>query len=329
MTEYEEEYTLKEAAEKVGVEYDRLRKAATQHRLVTRKKGHIHLVTISEVHRFLRRQTPDTPERGAPTMSKAVVFAVSTAKGGVGKTTTTLNLGAALAETGRRILLVDFDSQGNLTLNAGIDAISLKYTVTEAMRQYLTTYMPKIEPAILRTPFGFDIVPSNIRLAAMHAELLGKSRNEYVLSKLLTTVKAQYDIIIIDTLTALDILLRNALAAADHIIIPHEPEPNSAEAVRLMLREIGEIRMSEVNPQLTIAGILLAQVDERLTLHRDAIAATRREFGKNTTVFATTIPKRVGFSEAQAMRKPVLVYKPKSDEAESYRKLAQEVMRGM
>ncbi len=350
---------LRQAADQTGVQYHRLRKAAGDGRLPAQKMGNQYVVLVSEVQRFLqqgdrRRRFPDgleddiTPysfsashaaaarETTGPqvvkvskgdSMALARVITITAPKGGTGKTTTTLNLGAALAELGYRVLLVDCDPQGNLTLSAGIEASQLKNSLDSAIKHYLATFTPQIEPVIIQAPVGLDVVPSNIRLAGTADEMLINSQGVWVLQKLLRSVRSRYDFILIDTLPSLGVLVKNALVAAQEIIIPHESEPLSTEAVAMMLKQVDIIKRSELNSELKIAGILLTKVTKS-KLHREVVDFTRDEFGKQVRVFNTIIERSVQFAEAQGLHKTILAYKPKDKGAQAYRNLAQELLYG-
>lgn len=349
---------LRLAADQTGVQYHRLRKAAGDGRLPAQKMGNQYMVRLSEVLRFLqqgdrRRRFPPglqdlalsprlagqvaatrettgpqagKPNKGEP-MALARIITITAPKGGTGKTTTTLNLGAALAELGYRVLLVDCDPQGNLTLSAGLEASQLKNSLDSAIKQYLATFTPQLEPVIIKAPVGLDIVPSNIRLAGTADEMLINSQGVWVLQKLLRSVRTRYDFILIDTLPSLGVLVKNALVAAQEIIIPHESEPLSTEAVAMMLKQVDIIRRSELNSDLKIAGILLTKVTKS-KLHREVVDFTRDEFGKQVRVFDTIIERSVQFAEAQGLRKTMLAYKPKDKGAQAYRNLAQELLYG-
>lgn len=346
---------LRQAADTTGVQYHRLRKAAGDGRLAAQKMGNQYVVLLSDVQRFLkqgdrRRRSTDTadsavapkilaatpaetiiqqsgPAVSPEPMKLARVITITAPKGGTGKTTTTLNLGAALAELGYRVLLVDCDPQGNLTLSAGIEASQLKHSLDSAIKHYMATYTPQIEPTIIEAPVGLDVVPSNIRLAGTADEMLINSQGVWVLQKLLRSVRQTYDFILIDTLPSLGVLVKNSLVAAQELIIPHETEPLSTEAVAMMLKQVDIIRRSELNSDLKIAGILLTKVTKS-KVHREVIDFTRDEFGKHVRVFNTVIERSIQFAEAQGLHKTILSYKPKDKGAQAYRNLAQELLYG-
>lgn len=258
----------------------------------------------------------------------ARILAVAVPKGGTGKTTTTLNLGAALAEQGKRVLLVDFDPQGSLTVACGVRANEVEHTIHSAMKYFLATYESQIDLAIRPTPAGVDLVPANIRLNLANAELTIATQGELVLQKLLAPIADRYDAILIDTLPYLGILVVNALVAAHEVLIPLEAEYLAAESVALMLEQIQFMRRSGLNPNLSVCGILLTQVDARTVLSRQVIEYARKEFGTRVPVFETIVKRSVRFPESQAYHQPILQYEPNGDGARAYRALAAEVWNG-
>ncbi|MDQ5852563.1 MAG: ParA family protein, partial [Chloroflexota bacterium] len=270
-------------------------------------------------------QPLSAPALSASGDAMARIIAVAVPKGGTGKTTTTLNLGAALSEQGKRVLLVDFDPQGSLTLALGVRAHELEHTIHSAMKYFLATYEPQLELAIQPTSVGVDLVPANIRLNLANSELTVATQGELVLQKLLAPVAARYDAILIDTLPYLGILVVNALVAAQELLIPLEAEYLATESVALMLEQIQFMRRSGLNPNLTVCGILLTQVDSRTVLNRQVVEFTRKEFGSRVPVFETVIKRSVRFPESQASGQSILQYDPNGEGARAYRALAEEV----
>ena len=328
----EPEVPLKVAAQHFGVKLDRLRRAAWDGRLDARLLGNQYVVTLAAVERFLaasgRPQPLSAPALSASGDAMARIIAVAVPKGGTGKTTTTLNLGAALSEQGKRVLLVDFDPQGSLTLALGVRAHELEHTIHSAMKYFLATYEPQLELAIQPTSVGVDLVPANIRLNLANSELTVATQGELVLQKLLAPVAARYDAILIDTLPYLGILVVNALVAAQELLIPLEAEYLATESVALMLEQIQFMRRSGLNPNLTVCGILLTQVDSRTVLNRQVVEFTRKEFGSRVPVFETVIKRSVRFPESQSQHVPILQYERNGEGARAYRAVAEEVLRG-
>ena len=257
----------------------------------------------------------------------ARIIAVAVPKGGTGKTTTTVNLGAALAAQGQRVLLVDFDPQGNLTQALGLRPADLEHTVYSAIKYFLTRYEPQLELAIHPTAAGVDLVPTSARLNLANDELAVAIQREFVLQKLLAPLATRYDVILIDTLPYLGVLVVNALAAAHEVLIPLQAEYLATESVSLMLDQIQVMRRSGLNPNLAITGILLTMTDQRTVISREAIEHARHTFGGRVRVFDTLIKRSVRFPESQASHQTILQYEPNGEGARAYRALAEEVLR--
>jgi len=326
----EEPIPLKDAAQQFGVKLDRLRRAAWDGRLDARQLGNQWIVAPSEVARFLRdggRQRAPLgramPREGA-TMTRIISVAVP--KGGTGKTTTTINLGAALAEQGQRVLLVDFDPQGNLTQALGLRPGDLEHTVYSAIKYFLTRYEPQLDLAIRPTANGVDVVPASARLNLANDELAVAMQREYVLQKLIAPIAPRYDFILIDTLPYLGVLVVNALVAAHEIVIPLQAEYLATESVALILEQVQLMRRSGLNPNLTITGILLTMVDQRTVINREAVEYARKTFGSQVNVFETMIKRSVRFPESQASHQSIIQYEPHGEGARAYRALAAEVL---
>ncbi len=322
--------TLKRAAELFDVHVDRLRRAAHESRLITERKGHERLVRPSEVQRFLReggrapQVIPVAPHAG----HKARIIAVAIVKGGTGKTTTTLNLGAALAEEGKRILLIDLDPQCSLSLALGVNVQDIQATVHSAMVDFLATFEPHLERAIIATDIGVDLVPSSIRLGRLDKELNFATQKEFVLQKLLRPLVSLYDYIVIDTMPATNNLLTNALAAAHDVLIPHEPQYLSVESLAMTLEDIDQVRRSGLNPSLSILGIVITKAKPNTTLHREVIEFTIGEYSRRARVLDLVIRDSVKFGESQTRHQSILQYQPNSDGAQAYRALAKEILNG-
>jgi len=326
----EEPIPLQDAAKLFGVKVDRLRRAAWDGRLAARMVGNQWLVLPSEVERFLRdggrHRAPDP--RPAPREGDAMarIIAVAVPKGGTGKTTTTINLGAALAEQGQRVLLVDFDPQGNLTQALGLRPGDLDHTVYNAIKYFLTRFESQLDLAIRPTEAGVDLVPTSARLNLANDELAVAIQREYVLQKLLAPLMPRYDVILIDTLPYLGVLVVNALAAAHEVLIPLQAEYLATESVSLIIDQVQLMRRSGLNANLSIAGVLLTMVDPRTVLHREAVEYARRELGNHLRIFDTVIKRSVRFPESQASHQTILQYEPHGEGARAYRALAEEVL---
>ncbi|GAC1543980.1 MAG: ParA family protein [Herpetosiphon sp.] len=330
----EELVTIKEAAARYGASYDRLRRAAWDGRLETKGTGHARLVAPSEVERFLQAGRGKEAPKLAPLKQQEVplgrIMTVAILKGGTAKTTTTMNLGAAFAERGLRVLLIDNDHQCSLTRTLGIEPADLDpaHTLYGAMQTYMNSRKATLCNMIISTSIGVDLVPAHIRLSRTDKELQLTSRREYVLQQLLAPVSPLYDIVLIDTMPTNNNLVFNALVAAHEVLIPLEPEPIAIEALSLTLDEVQEVRDTGLNPELRIAGVLLTQVDIRLVVHRDLMDNIRGDFGAELPVFETFIRRSPRFPESQARKQSIFQYDSAGAGATAYRALAEEISRG-
>ncbi|MDP9315452.1 MAG: AAA family ATPase [Chloroflexota bacterium] len=331
---HEELLTIKEAAHRYGVSYDRLRRAAWDGRLETRGTGHARLVAPAEVERFIamgrRKETPALPPLRRENGPLGRVIAVAILKGGTAKTTTTMSLGAAFSERGLRVLLIDNDHQCSLTRALGIEPMELDpaRTLYGAMQTFMGTRKATLDQVILSTQANVDLVPAHIRLSRTDKELQLTARREYVLRQLLAPVAPQYDVVLIDTMPTNNNLVFNALVAAHELLIPLEPEPIAIEALSLTLDEVAEVRETGLNPDLQIAGVLMTQVDARLVVHRDLMDNIRADFGQELPIFEAYIRRSPRFPESQAHKQTIFQYDPSGTGAAAYRALAEELGRG-
>lgn len=247
----------------------------------------------------------------------AKTIAVVNQKGGVGKTTTCVNLTAALSDMGKRILLCDFDPQANSTSGIGVDK-----AVSGGVYQVMTGSVPP-EQAILHTPYG-DILASNAALAGAGIELIGMERREFLLKSALAGVSERYDFIFIDCPPSLELLTLNALCAADRILVPVQAEYFALEGLSDLMNTIRLVRRS-LNPRLELEGVLLTMYDGRTNLAMQVAREVKRYFpGK---VYATVIPRNVRLSEAPSHGEPVTKYDPICKGARAYTELAEEFLR--
>ncbi|MFD1719234.1 ParA family protein [Georgenia deserti] len=250
----------------------------------------------------------------------ARVIAMCNQKGGVGKTTTTINLGAALADYGRKVLLVDFDPQGAASAGLGVNAHELDRTIYNLLME------PKsdIRDIIMSTGIdGLDLAPANIDLSAAEVQLVSEVAREQALARVLRPILDDYDVVLIDCQPSLGLLTVNALTAAHGVIIPLEAEFFALRGVALLVESIERVQ-ERINPRLRIDGILATMVDLRTLHSREVLDRIREAFGD--TVFTTLISRTVKFPDASVATEPITSYAPNHPGAEAYRRLARELV---
>jgi chromosome partitioning protein len=265
-----------------------------------------------------RPHFPDPPQ--LDTHGPARVLAMCNQKGGVGKTTTTINLGAALAEQGRRVLLLDFDPQGALSVGLGVNPLQLDRTVYDLLLERDV----QVEDVLLMTDVpGMDLIPSNIDLSAAEVQLVNEVAREQTLRRALAPVLPDYDVVLIDCQPSLGLLTVNALTASQGVVIPLECEYFALRGVALLIQTIEKVR-ERLNPELEVEGILATMYDAR-TLHgREVLARVVDAFGDR--VFHTVINRTVRFPETTVAGEPITTYAPSSGGAAAYRELARELL---
>ncbi|HEV7654402.1 MAG TPA: ParA family protein [Mycobacteriales bacterium] len=268
-----------------------------------------------------QRRPRHTPEpEPLQSHGPARVVALCNQKGGVGKTTSTINLGAALTEYGRRVLLVDFDPQGALSVGLGIQPHQLDRTIYDVLMESSVT----LDDVLLKTNVpGMDLVPSNIDLSAAEVQLVNEVAREQTLARALAPALPDYDIVLIDCQPSLGLLTVNALTAADEVLIPLECEFFSLRGVALLIDTIEKVR-ERLNPRLHIEGILATMYDARTVHGREVFARVVEAFGD--TVFDTVITRTVRFPETTVAGEPITTWAPSSSGAQQYRALAKEVL---
>ena len=247
----------------------------------------------------------------------AKILAVVNQKGGVGKTTTCVNLAAGLYEAGKRVLLCDFDPQANATSGMGVDK-----TVSKGIYHVVIGEVPAAE-AVVHTRFG-DVLPSNKALAGAGIELIGMEQREFLLRNALNSLRDQYDFILIDCPPSLELLTLNALCAADAILVPVQGEYYALEGLSDLMNTVRLVRRS-LNPKLELEGVLLTMFDGRTNLALQVAEEVKHYFpGK---VYGTVIPRNVRLSEAPSHGKPIMAYDRTSRGAEAYTALAAEFLK--
>jgi chromosome partitioning protein len=267
------------------------------------------------------RPWPDLPTPSPLTEhGPALIIAMCNQKGGVGKTTTTINLGAALAELGRDVLLVDFDPQGSLSVGLGVNP----HTLSASIYNLLLSRDTSIDDVIDKTNVpGLDILPSNIDLAAAEIQLVSEVAREQTLVRLLDSVRSRYDAILIDCPPSLGLLTINALTAADRVIMPLECEFFALRGIALLTDTIAKVQ-DRLNQRLEILGILGTMYDPRTLHSREVLERVVEAFGEQ--VFHTVIRRTVKFPETTVAGEPITTYAPTSPGAEAHRNLAREVL---
>lgn len=250
----------------------------------------------------------------------ARVIALCNQKGGVGKTTTTINLGAALAEYGRRVLIVDFDPQGAASAGLGINALDLETTVYTLITRPRTD----VHRAVVATKVpGLDLIPANIDLSAAEVQLVNEVAREGTLARALRGVTDEYDVVLVDCQPSLGLLTVNALTAAHGVIVPVETEFFALRGVALLVDTIETVR-DRINPQLRIDGIVATMVDTRTLHSKEVLERLSEAFGD--LVYDTKINRTVKFPDASVATEPITVFAPEHAGAEAYRRLAREVI---
>jgi chromosome partitioning protein len=247
------------------------------------------------------------------------IIAIANQKGGVGKTTTAVNLAASLAMAGFRTLLVDIDAQANATSGLGIDPKSLSKTIYEVLVNSM-----KAPDAIIETKVShLSLLPSHINLVGAEIELVDVTDRERVMKRALQPMKASYDYILIDCPPSLSLLTLNALSAADSVLIPVQCEYYALEGLGQLLNTINIVK-KHLNPDLDIEGVLLTMFDSRLRLSNQVVGEVQRYFDQK--VFKTVIARNVRLSEAPSFGQPVVIYDPWSTGAKNYLDLSKEVI---
>lgn len=248
------------------------------------------------------------------------IIAIANQKGGVGKTTTSINLSACIAAKGKKVLVIDIDPQGNTTSGYGIEKNELENTIYELILGDCS-----IEDCILKEVFpNISILPSNVNLAAAEIELIGVEKKEFILKNEVDWVKDRYDFIIIDCPPSLSLLTVNAMTTADSVLVPIQCEYYALEGLSQLIHTVNLVK-ERLNPELDMDGVVFTMYDSRTNLSAQVVENVKSHLNQN--VYKTLIPRNNRLAEAPSYGKPINMYDPKSAGAESYMSLAEEVIK--
>ncbi len=258
-------------------------------------------------------------------MSNCKVIALINQKGGVGKTTTTVNLGIGLAMQGKKVLLVDADAQANVTMSLGYyRPEDIPITLPNIVQDIIDKTPFDAEKCILHHNEGVDLLPSTIELSGYEAEIIKTKNRESVLKTYIDKVRKNYDYVLIDCMPSLGMFPINAMAAADSVIIPTQPHFFSAKGLEQLLRSVSKVRQN-INPTLKIDGILMTMVMPRTKITKEVIETVRNAYGQRIKVFDTQIPFSIHTVEAAAAGKSIYAFEPRGKVAEAYKQFSKEV----
>lgn len=247
------------------------------------------------------------------------IIAIANQKGGVGKTTTTINLAASLAELGKKVLVIDMDPQGNTTSGLGVEKNNIDNTVYELILSECSVNECIIKDVIENV----SVIPSNVNLAAAEIELIGIDKKEYILRNEIDWIKDKYDFIFIDCPPSLSMLTINAMTTANTVLVPIQCEYYALEGLSQLIHTVNLVK-ERLNPRLSMEGVVFTMYDSRTNLSAQVVENVKNNFKEK--VFDTLIPRNIRLAEAPSYGMPICMYDPKSAGAESYRSLAKELI---
>ena len=258
-------------------------------------------------------------------MSECKVIAIANQKGGVGKTTTTFNLGVALKNQGKRVLVVDADPQGDLTTYMGYNESELKTTLAQLMESVIYDSQLDTKQAILNNAEGIDLIPSDLDLSATEAMLVNAMSREVTLRTILNNVKKDYDYVLIDCMPSLGMLTINALSCSDKVVIPVQDHFLAAKGMGHLLKTVSRVKRT-INPNLEVGGILLTLVNKRTNLSKETIQDLKETYGRAIKLYDTQIPLAVKTAESTSRGKSIFKYDKNSKVPTAYEDFAKEVL---